>query len=48
MDEQGASSGNQMEEKGLWSMERGAGHLGGVQEYCQSMRDATRKTKVHL
>jgi len=48
MDEQGVSRRTQMEEKGLWNVERGAGHLGRVQECCQSMQDATRKAKVHL
>ena len=38
MDEQGASSETQMEEKGLWNVERRTGHLGRVQECCQSMK----------
>jgi len=37
-----------VEEKGLWNVERGTGHLGGVQECCQSMQDTMRKAKVHL
>ena len=37
MDEEGASSGAQVEEKGPWHLERRTGYLGRVQEYCQSM-----------
>jgi len=38
MVEQGDSSGTQVEEKGPWNMERGTGHLGKVQECCQSVQ----------
>ena len=38
MVKQGASSGDQAEEKGPWNVERGAGHLGRVQECGQSMQ----------
>ena len=38
MDEQGASRKTQMEKKDLWNVERGMGHLGGIQECCQSMQ----------
>ena len=38
MVEQGASSGDQVEEKGPWNVERGAGHLGRVQECGQSVQ----------
>jgi len=49
MDKQGASSGTQTEEKGPWNVERGTGHLGGVQECCQSIPVCSmRKAKVHL
>ena len=34
MDEQGDSRGAQVEEKGPWNVERGTGHLGGIQECC--------------
>jgi len=37
MVEQGPSSGDQVEEKGPWNVERGAGHLGRIQECDQSM-----------
>jgi len=43
MDEQEASSGTQMEEKGLWNVERGIVHLGGIQESCQSMQGSTEE-----
>jgi len=33
-----------MEEKGLRNVERGTGHLGGIQENCQSIQGR----KVHL
>jgi len=33
MDEQGASSGAQVEEKGPWNVERGTGHLGSLHQY---------------
>ena len=35
---QGASSGDQVEEKGPWNVEGGAGHLGRIQECGQSMQ----------
>ena len=38
MVKQGASSGDQVEEKGPWNVERGAGHLGRVQEHGQSVQ----------
>ena len=38
MVKQGASSRDQLEEKGPWNVEIGAGHLGRVQECCQSMQ----------
>ena len=38
MVEQGASSGAQVEEKGPWTVERGTGHLGRIQECGQSMQ----------
>jgi len=38
MVEQGASSGDQVEAKGPWNMERGTGHLGRIQECGQSMQ----------
>jgi len=38
MDKQGAPKETQMEEKGLWNVERGTGLLGGVQEHCQRMQ----------
>jgi len=38
MDEQGASSRTQMGEKGTWNVERGTGHLGGIEECCQSVQ----------
>ena len=36
--EQGASSGDQEEEKGPWNVERGTGHLERIQECGQSMQ----------
>ena len=41
MVKQGASSGAQAEEKGPWNVERGAGHLGRVQERGESMQGRT-------
>ena len=38
MIKQGASSRDQVEEKGPWNVERGAGHLGRVQECSESMQ----------
>jgi len=38
MDEQGASSRTQMEEKDLWKVARRIGHWEGIQECCQSMQ----------
>ena len=38
MDEQGASSRDQVEEKGPWNVEGGAGHLGRIQECGQSVQ----------
>ena len=38
MVKQAASSGDQVEEKGPWNVERGTGHLGRVQECGQSMQ----------
>ena len=38
MDEQGASSRAQVEEKGLWNVERVTCHLGRIQECCQSIQ----------
>ena len=38
MDEQAASSGNQVEEKGSKNVEIGTGHLGRVQECGQSVQ----------
>ena len=38
MDEQGASTRGQVEEKDLWNVGRGTGHLGEAQECCQSMQ----------
>ena len=38
MVEQGASSGDQVEEKGTWNVERGAAHLGRIRECGQSMQ----------
>jgi len=38
MVKQGATSGDQVEDKGPWNVERGTGHLGRVQEYGQSMQ----------
>ena len=38
MDEQGASSGAQGEEKAPWNVERGTGHLGRIHECCQCMQ----------
>jgi len=43
MDEQGASSGTQTEEKGPWNVERGTGHLRRVQECCQSMQACNKE-----
>jgi len=36
--EQGDSSGDQVEEKGPWNVEGGAGHLGRIQECGRSMK----------
>ena len=38
MVKQGDYSGDQVEEKGPWNVERGAGHLGRVQECGPSMQ----------
>ena len=38
MVKQGASSGDQAEEKGPWNVERGADHLGRVQKRGESMQ----------
>ena len=38
MVKQGASSGDQVEEKNPWNVERGAGHLGRVQECGQNVQ----------
>ena len=38
MVKQGASGGDQAEEKDPWNVERGAGHLGRVQERGESMQ----------
>jgi len=46
MVKQGAPSGDQVEEKGPWNVERGAGHSGRVQ--VRACRDTTRKAKAHL
>jgi len=43
MDEQGASSRTQTEDKVLRNVERGTGHLGGVQECCQSMQGCDKE-----
>ena len=43
MDEQGASSGAQVEEKGPWNVERGTGRLERVQECCQSMQGSNEE-----
>ena len=43
MVKQGASSGDQVEEKGPWNVERGAGHLGRVQERGESMQGCDKK-----
>jgi len=43
MVKQGASSGDQVEEKGSWNMERGAGHLGRVQERGQSVQGCDKE-----
>jgi len=43
MDEHGASSKTQIEEKGLSSVERGMGHWGGIQECCQSMQGSNEE-----
>ena len=43
MVEQGASSRDQVEEKGPWNVERGAGHLGRVQECGQSVQGCDKE-----
>jgi len=43
MDEQRASSQNEIEEKHLWNMERGTGHLGGIQEHRKSMQGSNEE-----
>jgi len=43
MDEQEDSSETEMEEKGLWSVITATGHLGGIQEHCQSMQGCKEK-----
>jgi len=48
MDEQGASSGAQVEEKGPWNVERGAGHLGRVQECGQSVQGCNEEGQADL
>ena len=40
-------SRTQTEEKGLWNVERGTGHLGEYRNALGACRDATRKAKVH-
>ena len=50
MVKQGASTGNQVEEKGPWNVERGPGHAT-WEEYrnvVRACRDAMRKAKAHL
>jgi len=48
MDEQGASSKTQMEEKGLWNAGRGTGHWEEYRNIVRACREATRKAKAHL
>ena len=48
MHEQGTSSETQTEEKGVWNVERGAGHLGRIQECCQSIQKCSEESKAHL
>jgi len=43
MVKQGASSGDQVEEEGIWNVERGAGHLGRVQECGYSMQGCDKE-----
>ena len=43
MDEQGASSKIQIQEKGLRNVERETGHLGEIQEYCQRMQGSNEE-----
>ena len=43
MVKQGASSGAQAEEKGPWNVERGAGHLGRIQECGQSHKGCQKQ-----
>jgi len=43
MEEQGPSSGTQVEEKGPWNVERGIGYLGRIQEHCQSMQGCNKE-----
>jgi len=43
MDEQGASSETQMEEKSLWNMESSTGYLEGIQEHCQSKKVSNKE-----
>jgi len=43
MDEQGAPSRAQVEMKVPWNVERGTGHLGRIQECCQSMQGCNEK-----
>jgi len=48
MDEQGVSSRAQVEEKGPLNVERGTGHLGRVQECCQSMQGCNEEAQGPL
>jgi len=43
MVKQGASSRDQVEEKDLCNVERVTGHLGGLQECCQSMQGCNKE-----
>ena len=46
MVKQGASDGDQVEEKGPWHVERGAGHLGRVQECGESVQGCNEELKL--
>jgi len=49
VDEQGASTKTQMEERGLQNVERGTGHLGGILEHCQEHAGKQqRRVRPHL
>jgi len=48
MDDQGASSGTQMEEKSLWNVETETSHLKEYRNIVRVCREAIRKAKVHL